>query len=60
MHQQVRAWTGNPLQAVEVSTLERADHSRRQSSLWKEITRAGVKVAEPPPSPIAKLSATSS
>jgi hypothetical protein len=60
LHQQVRAWTGNPLQAVEISTLEWADHGRRQSSLWEEITRDGVKVAEPPPGLIATLSATSS
>ena len=60
LHKQVRAWTGNPLQAVEMSTLEWADHSRRRSSLWKEITRDGVKVAEPPSSLIATLSATSS
>ncbi len=60
LHQQVRAWTGNPLQAVEMSALEWADHTRRQSSLWKEITRDGVKVVEPPPSLIATLSATSS
>jgi hypothetical protein len=59
LHRQVRAWTGNPLQALEMSSLEWADHSRRQSSLWKEITRDGIKVAEPPPSLIASLSAAS-
>lgn len=59
LHGQVRAWTGNPLQALEMSSLEWADHSRRQSSLWKEITRDGIKVAEPPPSLMAQLSAGS-
>lgn len=48
LHRQVRGWTGNPLQAVELSSLEWADHSRRRSSLWQEITRDGIKVAEPP------------
>ena len=57
LHDQVRAWTGNPLQALEMSTLEWADHERRSSSLWHEITRDGIKVVEPPPSLIATLSA---
>lgn len=60
LHDQVRAWTGNPLQALEMSSLEWADHSRRQSSLWKEITRDGIKVAEPPTNLIVALSATPS
>jgi DNA-binding transcriptional ArsR family regulator len=60
LHQQVRAWTGNPLQAVEMSALDWADHGRRQSSLWNEIARDGIKVAEPPPSLLATLSVSSS
>jgi predicted nucleotidyltransferase len=59
LHQQVRAWTGNPLQVVEMSRLEWADHDRRSSSLWQEITRDGIKVAEPPPGLLAALSAAS-
>jgi hypothetical protein len=59
LHPQVRAWTGNPLQVVEMSRLEWADHDRRRSSLWQEITRDGIKVAEPPPGLLAALSAAS-
>lgn len=59
LHRQVRAWTGNPLQAVEMSRLEWADHGRRRSSLWQEIARDGIQVAEPPPSVIAALPAAS-
>lgn len=59
IHSQVRAWTGNPLQALEMSTLDWADHERRGSTLWQEIIRDGIKVAEPPPNLIAALSAGS-
>jgi predicted nucleotidyltransferase len=41
----VRGWTGNPLQALEMSSFEWADHRRRQSDLFTEITRDAVKVA---------------
>lgn len=41
----VRDWTGNPLQALEMSRFEWADHRRRQSALFTEITRDAVKVA---------------
>ncbi len=58
LHQQVRGWTGNSLQVVEMSAFEWADHGRRQSSIWKEITRDGIIVAEPPPTLIAALSAS--
>jgi hypothetical protein len=40
-----------------MSRLEWADHERRRSSLWQEVTRDGIKVGEPPPSLIAALSA---
>jgi Nucleotidyltransferase domain len=45
LHQRVRAWTGNPLQAVEMSTFEWADHRRRGTSLYLDITRDAVKIA---------------
>lgn len=59
LHREVRAWTGNPLQAVEMSSIEWKDHRRRSSSLWQEIARDGIRVAEPPPSLIATPSAGS-
>jgi predicted nucleotidyltransferase/DNA-binding transcriptional ArsR family regulator len=59
LHRQVRAWTGNPLQVVEMSRVEWADHARRSSTLWQEVTRDGIKVAEPPPTLIATLPAAS-
>ena len=45
LHDRVRAWTGNPLQAVEMSTFEWGDHGRRKSSLFREISRDAIKVA---------------
>ena len=45
LHHRVRAWTGNPLQVLEMSSLEYADHRRRGSSLYADITRDAVKVA---------------
>jgi hypothetical protein len=45
LHDRVRAWTGNPLQALEMSSLEWADHRRRASALWSGINEDGIKVA---------------
>ena len=45
LHDLVRAWTGNPLQAVEMSSFEWADHQRRRSSLFSDISRDGINVA---------------
>ncbi len=45
LHDLVRAWTGNPLQAVEMSSFEWADHRRRQSGLFRDISRDAIKVA---------------
>ncbi len=41
----VRAWTGNPLQAVEMSSFEWADHQRRRSTLFSDISRDAINVA---------------
>lgn len=41
----VRAWTGNPLQAVEMSSFEWADHQRRRSTLFSDISRDAIDVA---------------
>jgi hypothetical protein len=41
----VRNWTGNPLQAVELSVFQWADHRRRSSPLFAEITRDAIEVA---------------
>lgn len=41
----IRLWTGNPLQAIELSTFEWADHRRRGSALYADITRDAVGVA---------------
>ena len=45
MHELVPAWTGNPLQIVEMSTFEWADHRRRRTALFTEIDRDAIQVA---------------
>lgn len=45
LHDLVRSWTGNPLQAVEMSSFEWADHRRRHSSLYADISRDAIRVA---------------
>jgi hypothetical protein len=40
----VRGWTGNPLQVLEMSTFDWADHQLRQSALFAEISRDAVEV----------------
>jgi hypothetical protein len=37
-------WTGNPLQVLEMSTFQWADHQRRQSALFREITRDAIEL----------------
>ena len=37
-------WTGNPLQAVELSTFQWASHRRKSSALFEEITRDAIEV----------------
>lgn len=41
----VQNWTGNPLQIVELSTYQWAQHRRQASPLYEEITRDAVEVA---------------
>jgi len=45
LHRQVEAWTGNRMQALEMSTFEWADHRRRQTPIYQEIARDAIKVA---------------
>jgi hypothetical protein len=45
LHALVEAWTGNPLQALEMSSLAWAEHARRKSALFKDISRDAIKVA---------------
>ena len=45
LHELVPAWTGNPLQVVEMSTFEWADHRRRRTPLFTEIDRDAIQVA---------------
>jgi len=45
LHEFVPAWTGNPLQVVEMSTFEWADHRRRRTALFTEIDRDAIQVA---------------
>ncbi|MGH3275278.1 MAG: nucleotidyltransferase domain-containing protein [Streptosporangiaceae bacterium] len=45
LHSLVRAWTGNPLQALEMSSSEWADHGLRRTGIYQEITRDAIKVA---------------
>jgi DNA-binding GntR family transcriptional regulator len=55
LHDQVRVWTGNPLQAVQMSSYEWADHKRRRSSLYTEIARDAIQVAGVTSEPLASL-----
>ena len=41
----VSAWTGNPLQVLEMSVFEWSDHRRRHTGLYTEINRDGIQVA---------------
>jgi hypothetical protein len=45
LHDLVPSWTGNPLQVVEMSAFEWADHRRRRTPLFLEIDRDAIKVA---------------
>ncbi len=45
LHRYVSAWTGNPLQAIEMSSFEWADHKRRHTNLFEDISRDAVRVA---------------
>ncbi|HVB41961.1 MAG TPA: nucleotidyltransferase domain-containing protein [Streptosporangiaceae bacterium] len=45
LHGHVRAWTGNRLQATEMSSFEWGDHRRRGSALFENIARDAIKVA---------------
>jgi hypothetical protein len=45
LHELVPAWSGNPLQVVEMPTYEWADHRRRRTALFAEIDRDAVQVA---------------
>jgi hypothetical protein len=45
LHTLVEAWTGNPLQALEMSSLEWAEHARRKSALVQEISRDAIQIA---------------
>jgi hypothetical protein len=45
LHELVPAWTGNPLQVVEMSAFEWADHRRRRTTLFTEIDRDAIQVA---------------
>jgi predicted nucleotidyltransferase/DNA-binding transcriptional ArsR family regulator len=51
LHDQVRAWTGNPLQVVEMSAYEWSDHRRRRTPLFEEISRDAIQVAGEPTGP---------
>jgi nucleotidyltransferase-like protein len=45
LHLHVRAWCGNPLQALEMTTFEWADHRRVRSVLYQEISRDAITIA---------------
>ena len=45
LHGEVRSWTGNPLQALEMSGFEWADHKRQHTSLYREISRDEIQIA---------------
>ena len=45
LHDLVPRWTGNPLQVVEMSAFEWADHRRRRTPLFLAIARDAIQVA---------------
>lgn len=45
LHEEMHAWTGNPLQVVQMSGYEWADHKRRSTALYGEISRDAIQVA---------------
>jgi predicted nucleotidyltransferase len=45
LHELVPAWTGNPLQVLEMSAFEWADHRRRHTPLFTDIDRDAIQVA---------------
>jgi hypothetical protein len=45
LHDLVPNWTGNPLQVVEMSAFEWADHRRTRTPLFREIDRDAIQVA---------------
>jgi Nucleotidyltransferase domain len=55
LHHDVRSWTGNPLQAVEMSGYQWADYKRGRSSLYMEISRDAIQVAGEPTDPLVAL-----
>jgi DNA-binding transcriptional ArsR family regulator len=48
LHGLVRTWTGNPLQLVDMSSYEWADHRRRDTTLFADIHRDAVDVVAAP------------
>jgi predicted nucleotidyltransferase len=48
LHGLVRGWSGNPLQVVDVSGDEWADHRRRGTALFEEISRDAVELVSGP------------
>ena len=44
LHELVPAWTGNPLQLVEMSTFQWSDHRRRRTGLFAEIDRHAIQL----------------
>jgi predicted nucleotidyltransferase len=55
LRHEVRGWTGNPLQVVEMSGYEWADHKRRSTSLYREISRDAIQVAGDASDPLVAL-----
>lgn len=53
LHDEMRAWTGNPLQVVQMSGYEWADHKRRRTSLFGGISRDAIQVAGETGGPLA-------
>jgi hypothetical protein len=45
LHELIYAWTGNPLQVLEISVFEWSDHRRRRTGLFTEIDRDAIQVA---------------
>lgn len=45
LHDQVREWTGNRLQVVEMSAPQWADHGRRRTPLFENISRDAIQIS---------------
>jgi predicted nucleotidyltransferase len=46
LHDEVRKWSGNPLQVVSISSIEWAEHRRKKTAIYKNIVADEVRLYE--------------